>query len=321
MTVYYYVETALSWGASTLDERLRTSVAGLRLAHPVMNASGILGYLPEHVGTMVSWEVSAIVSKTFTKEPRKGYEPPIIVKLGYGSLINAVGLSNPGIEGIRPFAEAVKNRGLPLIVSVGGFSIQEYVDVSVAAEESGADAIELNMSCPHVKGGGMEFGRDPLVAFQLVKEVASVVRVPVIVKLGVSDKLLEVSSKVLGAGSKALTLINTVRAMSIDVFSFKPYLSNVFGGLSGRSIHPIAVWATYVVFRETSADIIGVGGVFTWRDAAELILAGARAVQVGTALAYRGSTVVRNIVAGLRRWLREVGAGSLSELVGAAHRN
>lgn len=286
-----------------------------------MNASGVLGYLPEHVDIMVSWGISALVSKTFTREPRKGYDPPIIIKLGYGSLINAAGLPNPGIEGIRPFAEAVKSRGLPLIVSVGGFSIQEYVDVSVVAEESGADAIELNMSCPHVKGGGLEFGRDPSVAYQLVKDVVSAVKVPVIVKLGISDKLLEVSSKVLEAGSKALTLINTVRAMSIDVFSFKPYLSNIFGGLSGRSIHPIAVWATYVVFRETSADILGVGGVFTWRDAAELILAGARAVQVGSALAYRGPIVVRNIVAGLHRWLREVGARSISELVGAAHRN
>jgi len=304
-----------------LNERLRTSVASLELAHPVMNASGVLGYLPEHVDIMVSWGVSAVVSKTFTKEPRRGYDPPIIVKLGYGSLLNAVGLPNPGIEGLKPFAEAVKSRGLPLIVSVGGFSIQEYLDVSVAAEESGADAIELNMSCPHVKGGGLEFGRDPSIAFQLVKNVASTVKIPVIVKLGISDKLLETSSKVLEAGSKALTLINTVRAMSIDVFSFKPYLSNVFGGLSGKSIHPIAVWATYVVFHETSADIIGAGGVFTWRDAAELILAGARAVQVGTALVYRGSNVVKNISAGLCRWLRDIGARSISELVGASHKS
>ena len=301
-------------------DALETAVAGLLLRHPVMNASGILGYLPEHADIMASWGVSAIVSKTFTKEPREGYSPPIIVKLGYGALLNAVGLSNPGVGGLRLFAESAKKHGVPLIVSAGGRSVAEFVEVAAAAEEAGSSAIELNMSCPHFEGGGLELGRDPAAVSSVVREVSSVVRVPVVVKLGLSDRLVDSAVAALGAGARALTLINTVRGMAIDVHSLRPVLSNVYGGLSGKPIHPIAVWAVYSVYKETSADIIGAGGVFTWRDAAELVLAGSRAVQVGTALVYRGTEVVSRIVEGLRSWLREIGRGSLSDVVGAAQR-
>jgi len=302
-----------------LTEKLETRVAGLQLVHPVMNASGILGYLPEHADLMASWGVSAIVSKTFTREPREGYNPPIIVRLRCGSLLNAVGLSNPGKAGLRPFVESANKHGVPVIVSVGGISVNDFIDVAITAEEVGSSAVELNMSCPHFKGGGLELGRDPVAVFNTVREVSSAIRIPVIVKLGLSDRIVDASVKALEAGAKALTLINTVRGMAIDVYSFKPFLTNVYGGLSGKSIHPIAVWAVYSVYKETLADIIGVGGVFTWKDAAELILAGSRAIQVGTALVYRGPDAVRNIVRGLYVWLRNVGGRSLLDLVGAAH--
>lgn len=303
-----------------MSDALETTVAGLTLRHPVMNASGILGYLPEHADMMASWGVSAIVSKTFTKEPREGYNPPIVVKLGYGGMLNAVGLSNPGVGGLRPFVEAARRHGVPVIVSVGGRSAVEFADVAAVAEEAGSSAVELNMSCPHFEGGGLELGRDPSAVFRVTREVSSVVRVPVVVKLGLSDRLVDSASRALEAGARALTLINTVRGMSIDVYSLRPVLSNIYGGLSGKPIHPIAVWAVYSVYRETSADIIGVGGVFTWRDAAELIVAGSRAVQVGTALLYRGPGVVARILRGLRSWLRELGSASLRDVVGAAHR-
>ncbi len=303
-----------------MGNALETAVAGLALRHPVMNASGILGYLPEHADTMASWRVSAIVSKTFTREPREGYDPPIVVKLGYGGLLNAVGLSNPGIAGLGPFVRSAKKYGIPVIVSVGGGSAVELIDVAAAAEEAGSSAVELNMSCPHFEGGGLELGRDPTIVSSVVREVSSVLRIPVIVKLGVSDKLVDSAARALEAGARALTLINTVRGMAIDVYSLRPVLSRVYGGLSGRPVHPVAVWAVYSVYRETSADIIGVGGVFTWRDAAELIVAGSRAIQVGTALVYRGPGVVARIVEGLRSWLRQIGRASLRDVVGAAHK-
>lgn len=304
-----------------LTSELGTEIGGLSLRHPIMNASGILGYLPEHASIMVSWDVSAVVSKTFTREPREGYNPPIMVKIRGGNLINAVGLSNPGIEGLESFVSSVKRFGVPVIVSVGGRDTFEFVDVAIAAEASGSDAVELNMSCPHFEGGGIELGRDPAVVYNVVREVSSVIRIPVIVKLGIADRLVEAASKSLEAGAKALTLINTVRSMFIDVYTLKPVLSNVYGGLSGRSIHPVAVWAVYSVYRETSADIIGVGGVFTWRDAAEFILAGARAVQIGTALVYREGRIVNKILRGLRLWLKELGLSSIRDVIGASHRN
>jgi len=308
-------------GATTLSRlELNVKVGGLSLEHPVMNASGILGYLPEHADIMASWGVSAIVSKTFTKEPRAGHSPPIVVKVRYYSLINAVGLANPGINGIGPFVERAKKYGVPVVVSVGGGSLSEYVEVAEVAERYGASAVELNLSCPNVEQGGIELGRDPVQVFRVVKDVSSIVRIPVIVKLGISDRLVDSAAKAMEGGAKALTLINTVRGMIIDVYSFKPLLSNISGGLSGASIHPIAVWAVYSVFREVPTDIIGVGGVLTWKDAAELILAGARAVQVGTALVYKGPKVVKSIVKGLRSWVRKVGAKSIAELSGAAHR-
>lgn len=295
-------------------------MAGLQLGHPVMNASGILGYLPEHAELMASWGVSAIVSKTFTREPREGYSPPIIVKLRCGSLLNAVGLSNPGIEGLKPFIESARRHEVPVIVSVGGTSVPDFVEVATEAEAAGSNAVELNMSCPHFRGGGLELGRDPAAVFSTVKEVSSVIKIPVLVKLGLSDRIVDAAAKALEAGAKALTLINTVKGMTIDVYSLKPMLSNVYGGLSGKSIHPIAVWAVYSVYKETLADIVGTGGIFTWRDAAELIVAGSQAVQVGTALVYRGPNVIRNIVRGLHLWLKRVGGKSLRDLVGAAHR-
>ncbi|MCX8184639.1 MAG: dihydroorotate dehydrogenase PyrD [Sulfolobales archaeon] len=299
---------------------LKVSVAGITLIHPVMNASGILGYLPEHADIMASWGVSSIVSKTFTREARKGYDPPIVIKLKCWSSLNAVGLSNPGVEGIENFVKSAKKYRLPVIVSVGGVKLSDFVDVAVVAEKVGSDAVELNLSCPHFEGGGIEIGRDPAAVFNVVREVASVVKIPVTAKLGLSDRLVDSSARALEAGAKALTLINTVRGMSIDVYSLKPLLSNIYGGLSGRSIHPVAVWAVYTVYRETSADIIGVGGVFTWEDAAELIAVGARAVQVGTAIIYRGPRVIQGIVRGLRSWLKKVGKVSIEELVGVAQK-
>lgn len=308
-------------GVTTLSNpELKVKVGGLSLEHPVMNASGILGYLPEHADIMNSWGLSALVSKTFTKEPRAGHSPPIVVKVRYYSLLNAVGLANPGISGIGPFIERARRYGVPVVVSVGGKSYSEYVEVAEVAEGCGASAVELNLSCPNVEQGGLEVGRDPVQVLKVVKDVSSVVKIPVIVKLGISDRLVDSAAKAMEGGARALTLINTVRGMVIDLYSFKPVLSNIFGGLSGASIHPIAVWAVYSVFKEVPTDIIGVGGVITWRDAAELILAGAKAVQVGTAIVYRGPKVVKSIVKGLRLWVRKVGAKSITELSGAAHR-
>jgi len=298
---------------------LSTSIAGLRLRHPVMNASGILGSEPEHIDILVSFGVSAVVTKTFTLERREGYPPPIIVELPNGGLLNAVGLANPGIGGVEPVVRRCKKLGVPVIVSVGGRNEDEFAAVAARAEESGADAVELNLSCPHTRGYGIEIGLDPSNVYSVVRAVASTVRIPVIAKLGLSDSLLKSAEKALEAGAKGLTLINTVKAMVIDVYALKPVLSNIFGGLSGPPIHPIAVRAVYEVYRELRAEIVGCGGVSDWASAAEMIAAGARAVQVGTILV-RNRNAVREILDGLEAWLRLHGFRSVEEAVGAAHR-
>lgn len=300
---------------------LSAVIAGIRLKHLIMNASGVLGAYPEHVVRLAEYGVAAVVTKTFTVSPREGYGPPIIVGLRHGGYLNAVGLANPGVDELPKVVRKSVELGLPVIVSVGGLTVEDYVRVGSVALDSGADALELNLSCPHTKGYGLDVGSDPTNVFEVVEAVASVSSAPVIVKLGLSDNYLKSAGKALEAGAKALTLINTIRAMLIDVYSLKPVLSNVFGGLSGPPIHPIAVRVVYEVYREFSPEIIGVGGVGDWVSAAELILAGAKAVQVGSALALgRPKELIASILEGLSHWVMELGYSRVSDLVGSAHK-
>jgi len=285
-----------------------------------MNASGVLGATPEHIVKLASYGLAAVVTKTFTEKPREGHGPPIILKLRNGGYINAVGLANPGMGSLPQVVRKSKELGLVTIVSVGGSSLDEFVKVSAAAVDAGADMIELNLSCPHTRGYGLDIGSDPANVYEVVKAVSSVSDVPVIAKLGFSDNYLKSSGKALEGGAKALTLINTVKAMVIDVYSAKPILSNVFGGMSGPPIHPIAVRVVYDVYREYKPEIIGVGGVTDWVSAAELILAGAGALQVGSVLAAKPKEVVNSIIEGLREWVSELGYERIRDLVGLAHK-
>jgi len=302
-----------------LVSKLSVRVAGLHLEHPVMNASGILGATPEHIERLASYGFSAIVTKTITPQPREGNPPPIIVEIPNIGLLNAVGLANPGKNIVPKLVEVSKRLGKPIVISVGGSTPSEFLEVASIAEEAGADAIELNLSCPHAKGYGIEIGSDPYQSYEVVKTVANSVKIPTIAKLGLCDRIVEVASKVLEAGAKGLTLINTVRAMVIDVMTARPVLSNVFGGLSGPAIHPIAVRVVYEVYRELRPEIIGCGGVVDWVTAAELILAGARAVQVGTALMWK-ENIVYDVLIGLRRLIEHFGVRSIEDLVGYSHR-
>jgi dihydroorotate dehydrogenase (NAD+) catalytic subunit len=298
---------------------LETRVAGLRLQHPVMNASGVLGSTPEGLRRLARGGASALVTKSFTREPREPYATPIAVPARCG-LLNAVGLANPGPRAIPGLAGEAERLGLPLIVSVAGATEDEFAELAAAAEEAGASAVELNLSCPHARGRGLEIGQDPSRVRSVVEAAASTVRIPVLAKLGLSDRLAEAAAAALEAGARGLVLINTVRAMRIDVWARRPILGNRVGGLSGPAIHPIAVRAVYEVYREHGCDIIGVGGVEDWETAAEMILAGAKAVQVATAVIERGEGVLLEIARGLHRYLEETGASGIEELVGAAQR-
>lgn len=305
-----------------MDELLlETFVSGLRLKHPVMVGSGVLGDNPELIIRLIDeGSPAAVVTKTLTKGPREGYLPPVIVELGCDSYLNAVGLANPGIEVIKDLVNAGIKLSTPVIVSIAGSSIKEFAELAVIADEAKASAVELNLSCPHVKGLGAELGKDAQTTYEVVRNVSSSIKIPTWVKLGPWDNLISVAGKSLEGGADALVLINTLRGMKIDIYSFRPILTARIGGLSGRALHPVAVRAVYEVYKEFKCDIVGVGGVFDHETALELILAGAKAVQVVSAIISYSPSVVVSIVESIKNYMTDVNVKSITELVGLSHK-
>lgn len=302
-------------------EGLRVSIAGLNFENPTMVASGILGYTAETFETVAGWGAGAVVTKSVGLKPRRGYANPTVVYVGCG-LINAMGLPNPGIEEfaveIRSAKEVLK---VPLIVSVYGFSAEEYAEAARKAVEYGADAVELNISCPHVEGTGAEIGQSPGATASVVRRVKSVVSKPVLVKLSPNvSEIADVAEAAVNAGADALTAINTVKAMAIDIETAQPILGNRKGGLSGPAIKPVAVRCVYEIYERVQKPIIGCGGILNWKDALEFMLAGASAVQIGTAIAFKGPKVFENIVRGLSLYLKKKDFRSVNEIVGLSHR-
>ncbi|NPA04751.1 MAG: dihydroorotate dehydrogenase [Crenarchaeota archaeon] len=295
---------------------LRVRVAGVELENPLMNASGLYGSKPELLLRVAEAGAGALVTKTFTYMPLPGYPTPIAVPVECG-LINAVGLRNTGIDGLRNLLDRLKGVGKPVVVSIAAASIREAEVLAAVAEEHGAALIEVNASCPHSPVHGGSPARHLRLLGAVVEAAASTTTIPVGVKLGVMDNLVDVAAEMLERGARFLTLINTVKAMKIDVYTRRPVLGHGVGGLSGKAIHPVAVAAVYMVYRELRPCIIGVGGVEDWRDAVELMLAGASAVQVGTAT-IKGLHVFREIVDGIRGYLEKEGYRSVEEIIGAA---
>jgi len=297
------------------------TIAGIRLDNPLVKGSGVLDdnpYLLRRV--ILEGSPGGIVTKSITVEPREGYNPPILVPLPTGGYINAIGLANPGINSIPELVRSVKDLGKPVIVSIAGKREEEYAELAKVAEESGASGIELNLSCPHVKGMGLDIGSDPKLTYSVVSAVASTVKTPVIVKVGAVDNVIDVVGKALEAGANGITAINTVKAMYIDVYTFKPVLTAKFGGLSGQPIHPIAVRVVYTIYAEYGIDIMGCGGVYDWRTAIELALAGAKAVQVVSAIIDKGPKVFKEIKEGIVKYMNFMGFKKWDDIVGLAHK-
>lgn len=302
-------------------DRLKVSLGNLRLDNPTMLASGILGYSAETLSSIVAGGAGAVVTKSVGLKPRKGYANPTVVQADFG-LINALGLPNPGIDEFVDEIHEMKRLGIPLIVSVYGFSAEEYATVAKKAVDAGADAMELNVSCPHVKETGSEIGQKPEVLAEVVRKVKAVVDRPVFVKLSpnVTD-LAEIAEAAVKAGADGITAINTVRAMAIDVETAMPILSNKRGGLSGPAVKPIALRCVYDIHERVKVPILGCGGVTGWRDAVEFFLAGASAVQIGTAIALKGPNVFRSVAKGVDAYLKRKGLRSVNEIVGLSHRS
>lgn len=297
-------------------------MAGLRLANPTMLASGILGYSAETFESIAKGGAGAIVTKSIGLKPRTGYANPTIVQANYG-LINAMGLPNPGInEYAKEIHEAKTILTVPLIVSIYGYSAEEYAKVAKKAADGGADAIELNVSCPHVKETGSEIGQNPKILTEVVEKVKAVVDKPVFVKLSPNvTSIAETAEAAVKAGADAITAINTVKAMAIDTETAMPILSNKIGGLSGPAIKPIAIRCVYEIYEHVKVPIIGCGGIVNWRDAVEFMLAGATAVQIGTAVALKGPNIFKAVNQGINAYLKRKGFESVDEIVGLSHRS
>jgi len=299
---------------------LGTNLAGLKLASPTVLASGVLGYTGESMQRIAKAGAGAVVTKSVGVEPRPGYPNPTVVQANAG-LINAMGLPNPGIdeytEEIR-YAKTILK--VPLIVSVYGYTAEEYASVAQKALAAGADAVELNVSCPHVKDTGSEIGQNPKVLAEVVGKVKAAVRKPVIVKLSPNvNDIAEIAKVAVKAGADALTAINTVKAMAIDVETQMPVLGNVKGGLSGPAIKPIALRCIYDIFEAVKIPIFGCGGVTNWQDAVEFFLAGASAVQIGSGVALEEPELFQTINKGVQAYLEKKGYGSVKEIVGLSH--
>jgi dihydroorotate dehydrogenase (NAD+) catalytic subunit len=303
------------------SKSLSVRVAGLELRNPTALASGILGYSAESLQRIAEAGAGAVVTKSVGVEPRPGYANPTVVQANAG-LINAMGLPNPGIdEYTEEITYAKSILKVPLIVSVYGYTAEEYVNVARKAAEAGADAIELNVSCPHVKDTGSEIGQNPKILAEVVAKVKAATQKPIIVKLSpnVAD-IAEIAKTAVKAGADALTAINTVKAMAIDAETQMPVLSNVKGGLSGPAIKPVALRCVYDIFEaQLKAPIIGCGGITTWQDAVEFLLAGASAIQIGTAIALQEPSVFQTINRGVAAYLKKKGYGSVKEIVGLSH--
>lgn len=301
------------------DVRLAVNLPGLKMKNPVMPASGTFGF--GDVSQARKYDLNrlgAIVIKTTTLQARTGNPQPQIAVLNDG-VLNSVGLTNPGVNVVA--GEKIPHLkhqypDLPLVASIGGASVEDYVMVTERLAATGlVDALELNISCPNVKHGGMAFGTDPQVAEKLTKAVkAASGDVPVYVKLtpNVTD-IVEIAQAVEAGGTDGLSMINTLLGMKINLKTRKPVLENIMGGLSGTAIKPLAIRMIYQVSHAVNIPIIGEGGISSAEDVIEFFLAGASAVQVGSAH-FHDALAMPHIIEQLPQAMARVGIGSLAEL-------
>lgn len=302
-----------------MNDALKTELFGLEMKNPVMSASGTFGFADCYRDFFDPAMMGAIVVKALTPLPRAGNPPPRTCETPSG-MLNAIGLENPGLrEYMARIAPALKGIGTKLIINVAGSTIEDYVEVAEAVEQDGgADALEINISCPNVKEGGLAFGSSAKGAAKVTEAVRRAVGMPIIMKLtpNVTD-IAEVAKACEDEGADAISMINTLLGMSIDVKARKPYLTNETGGLSGPAVRPVAVRMVWQTAQKVSIPIIGMGGISSAEDALEFMMAGASAVAVGTAQLADPMAIPR-IIEGLSRYVKDEGLASIREIVGAA---
>jgi dihydroorotate dehydrogenase (NAD+) catalytic subunit len=263
---------------------MSVDIGGIRMQNPVMTASGTFGFGEVYEDFYSTEELGALVVKGVTPEPRIGNPPPRLIETPAG-VLNAIGLENPGVEAVlKEYLPRLEGHRVPVIVNIAGNTIDDYCMVAERLSSSEVvKGLEINISCPNVKAGGMAFGSHPDMAAQVVRAVRKKTSLPLITKLSPNvTSIVEMALAVEEAGADAISLINTLLGMAIDIEKRRPRLANIVGGLSGPAVKPVAVRMVYQVSQQVKIPVVGLGGIVTTEDALEFIMAGATAVAIGT---------------------------------------
>jgi len=304
--------------AKKAEVNLKVTLGPLSLPNPVMVASGTFGYGLEYSSLINISKLGGIVVKGLSIEPRPGNPPPRLVET-HGGLINAIGLENVGVDNfVNQKLPLLLKHKVPIIVNIFGNSVEEYSELAKILDGvTGISALEINISCPNVKSGGIVFGTDPKQIQKVVSSVRENTGLPLITKLtpNVTD-IGEMAKAAVEAGTDIISAINTVSAMAVDINSRKPKLGNIVGGLSGPAIKPIALKKVWDILNSVEVPVIGIGGISNHEDALEFLLVGARAVQIGTANFIHPKTSVE-IIEGIRSFLESNGLKDVNEFIGS----
>ncbi len=295
---------------------LTTNVTGLQLRNPTILAAGVLGSTTSSLKRVIRSGAGAVVTKSIGVALRCGHPGPVMIKTEHGFL-NAVGLANPSYHEFKRELEEAKGE-VPVIVNIFGRNAEEFKEVALGLIEANPDAFELNLSCPHAEGYGVSLGEDPNTVEKITRAVKKVVNIPVWVKLPPLTNIVKIGLAAQKGGADAVVAINTIPAMAIDIESRFPVLGNISGGLSGAAIKPVALKCVYDLYAALNIDVIGVGGVSSWRDGIEFIMAGASAIEIGSAV-YEDIGVFQHISDGIARYLQDTGCG-LEDIHGVAVR-
>ena len=300
---------------------LKTDICGVEFRNPLMLAAGIMGSNASSMNWILKSGAGGVVTKSFSLNPHPGYPNPTTVAVE-GGILNAIGLSNPGVENFKEELKRIERKDNVVIASIYGATPDEFSSLVSDVQEY-VDMIELNISCPHaMEGFGASIGQDCNLSHTIVSVAKDASDVPIIAKLtpNVTD-ITEIAKTCEDAGADAISLINTLGpGMKINIDVARPVLFHKSGGMSGRAIKPIAISNVYSVYEAVDIPLIGVGGIYTFEDVVEFIFAGARAVQIGTAIMDEGVEVFKKINIGLAKFMAEKGYSSIDEMVGLAHR-
>lgn len=296
--------------------RIAVNFAGIDMKTPVMGASGTFGFGLEYADFLDIDNIGAIISKGITPLPRAG-NPGVRVAETPAGMLNCIGLENPGVHAFkRDILPRVMVHQTPFIVNMSAGSVEEYGELAAALDVPGVTAVEVNISCPNVKEGGIVFGTQPEAAAAVTKAVKDHTRKPVIMKLSPNVTDITVMAKAVeDAGADAISLINTITGMAVDIYSQKPLLGNITGGLSGPAIKPVALRMVWQAAQAVKIPILGLGGIASWQDAIEFMLVGASAVAVG-AYNFVNPSAVEEIAVGMDEYCKAMGIAHISDIVG-----